>query len=584
MGLKYQGWSMYHVGWNKQEIKIEPTGYAMFGYGMWTHRATTKRTALYARSFSIQDASGQRLLLCCVDLGCITYAMRQGVVQQLQQQLGTAFQESYFALMATHTHSAPGGCGFEALYNMPTPGFVPEYLQAIVNSIVESVVQAIASAQDTEIRMTSTAFLPETPVAWNRSLQAYNRNTDVEQKTEQQTHLAIQREMQLLGFYRQGKLQSFISFFGVHATCLGNTLNAHDGDNKGYAAAFAEQQLLQLTQSDDAIAIFAQATAGDVSPHFHGENQLKIRQKIKGEQEYLYAQKNGQYQAEQALQALNIENTQLIEGSIDAILMYSDLANVEISPEFAFGQLRQKTSQPCHGVPFFAGTPVDGLGAPKAIIHIMHLASKALRIKRLKNTTSAEYEKHKALYASQGVKNIVIEAGDHRLLGKSLDVVPSIFDPVIAEMNRQYKAGAIKESLLVPQVIPLQIIKIGRLSLICCAGEITTVAGARLVQTVKQQLSTSVDQVWLASYCNDYMGYITTYEEYQQQAYEGGHTLYGQWTHAAFQTGYQQLAQQFNIPQEQRHYDAVTRPKDVIKAELDLRTNRGNSKTAVTQN
>ena len=147
MGLKYQGWSMYHVGWNKQEIKIEPTGYAMFGYGMWTHRATTKRTALYARSFSIQDASGQRLLLCCVDLGCITYAMRQGVVQQLQQQLGTAFQESYFALMATHTHSAPGGCGFEALYNMPTPGFVPEYLQAIVNSIVESVVQAIASAQ-----------------------------------------------------------------------------------------------------------------------------------------------------------------------------------------------------------------------------------------------------------------------------------------------------------------------------------------------------------------------------------------------------------------------------------------------------
>ena len=162
----------------------------------------------------------------------------------------------------------------------------------------------------------------------------------------------------------------------------------------------------------------------------------------------------------------------------------------------------------------------------------------------------------------------MIEAGDHRLLGKSLDVVPSIFDPVIAEMNRQYKAGAIKESLLVPQVIPLQIIKIGRLSLICCAGEITTVAGARLVQTVKQQLSTSVDQVWLASYCNDYMGYITTYEEYQQQAYEGGHTLYGQWTHAAFQTVYQQLAQQFSIPQEQRHYDAVTRPKDVIKAEL----------------
>ena len=186
---------MYQVGWNKQEIKIEPTGYAMFGYGMSMHRATIKRTALYARSFSIQDASGQRLLLCCVDLGCITYAMRQGVVQQLQQTLGTAFQDSHLVLMATHTHSGPGGCGFEALYNMPTLGFVPEHLQAIVCAIVESIVQAIESAQYTEIGMASSTFSPEVPVAWNRSLQAYNRNIGIEQKTEQHTHLAIQRDI-----------------------------------------------------------------------------------------------------------------------------------------------------------------------------------------------------------------------------------------------------------------------------------------------------------------------------------------------------------------------------------------------------
>ena len=46
--------------------------------------------------------------------------------------------------------------------------------------------------------------------------------------------------MQLFGFYREQKLQSFISLFGVHATCLGNSLKAYDGDNKGYAAAFSE--------------------------------------------------------------------------------------------------------------------------------------------------------------------------------------------------------------------------------------------------------------------------------------------------------------------------------------------------------
>ena len=67
---------MYQVGWDKQEIKITPKGYAMFGYGQWSHRAYEKRTALYARSFSIIDQQQHRLIICCLDLGCITHAMR----------------------------------------------------------------------------------------------------------------------------------------------------------------------------------------------------------------------------------------------------------------------------------------------------------------------------------------------------------------------------------------------------------------------------------------------------------------------------------------------------------------------------
>lgn len=108
------------------------------------------------------------------------------------------------------------------------------------------------------------------------------------------------------------------------------------------------------------------------------------------------------------------------------------------------------------------------------------------------------------------------------------------------------------------------------------------VAGQRLIQTVKAQLSAK-DLVWLASYCNDYMGYITTFEEYQEQAYEGGHTLFGQWTHAAFQTEYQQLAQQLNLPKEQRNYDQSTRPPVIPIHELAKRTNHGSLKTAASK-
>ncbi|KAF5300579.1 hypothetical protein FQR65_LT19345 [Abscondita terminalis] len=168
-----QSCNRIRVGWAKQEIEIQPQGYAMFGYGMWSHRAYVKRTALFARSFSIRRSdSEQPLLFCCLDLGCITYAMREGVVKALTEKLNEQFNPQRLVLMATHTHSGPGGCAYEALYNMPTPGFVPEHLNAVTNAALTSILQAIQSEQETEIFYQTCQFPQDTPVAWNRSLDA----------------------------------------------------------------------------------------------------------------------------------------------------------------------------------------------------------------------------------------------------------------------------------------------------------------------------------------------------------------------------------------------------------------------------
>ncbi|MFW1736137.1 neutral/alkaline non-lysosomal ceramidase N-terminal domain-containing protein [Acinetobacter sp. ULE_I001] len=583
---------MFLVGWDKQEINIQPQGYAMFGYGMWSHRAYEKRTALFARSFSIRSlALEQPIIFCCLDFGCITYAIRSGVVERLKQKFTDQFNEQHLVLMATHTHSGPGGCAYEALYNMPTPGFVAEHLETVVNAVMLSISNAIGTEKETEIRYQCCQFPPDIPVAWNRSLQAYNRNPDVIQRTEAETHLALNREMQLIGFYRDDQLCSFISLFGVHATCLSSQLKAHDGDNKGYASALSEQYL--LTQGiQQPVAIFAQATAGDVSPHFHGPKQDAIRKKVKGEKEYQYAEQNGRFQSEIALKALTTpieKNTNivmeacLLQGGIDAVLSYVDLSQVDVPSEFSQGIQGAKTSAACHGVGFFGGTPIDGKGTPKAILKVMSLLAKRVRKQRLVNSNSPHYSKYKALYDSQFPKEIVLESPDNQLLGQHLDFPPSIFDPLIAEMNRQVKAGAIQDSPLVPSVIPLQIIQIGQLALICCPGEITTTAGQRVIQTVTKQFAIyrGISKVGLVSYCNDYMGYITTNEEYQQQAYEGAHTLYGQWTHAAIQYKFWQLAAQLNLDKSQREYDQVTRPSTIPLHEIEKRTNHGNLKTAV---
>lgn len=575
---------MYLVGWDKQEIKIEPKGFAMFGYGMWSHRAYEKRTNLFARSITIQTDHALPLMICCLDLGCITYAMRSGAIQLLQQDLAEQFQADRLVLMATHTHSGPGGCAHEALYNIPTPGFVPEHLAAVIEAIVSSVKNALQSAQTTEIRTTSAKFEDSMPVAWNRSLQAYNRNPEVVKRTEAETHIALNREMQLLGFYRDGKLNAFVSFFGVHATCLGNTLKAHDGDNKGYAAQHSENYLIEQGVMNP-VTIFAQATAGDVSPHFHGDNQLKIRKMIKGEAEYQYAKRNGVFQSDLAIKALvnsGDSSQKNMEPKVGAILSYVNLSNVELDAEFALGQ-QAKTSIPCHGTAFLAGTPVDGLGAAKPLIYAMNKLAQALKRKRLANVNSPEGAFYKKIYDSQGPKNIVFETGSHQILGKKIGSLPGILDPIVAEMNRQVRVGAIIESELVPSVLPLQLIQIGHLILVCCPGEFTTVAGQRVLQVVQKELAQKADfKFWLASYCNDYMGYVTTYEEYQQQAYEGGHTLYGQWTLGAFQMHFKQLAQQLLLEENFRSHHEPLYPPKVPQYELARRTNKGSLKTAVS--
>ena len=80
------------------------------------------------------------------------------------------------------------------------------------------------------------------------------------------------------------------------------------------------------------------------------------------------------------------------------------------------------------------------------------------------------------------------------------------------------------------------------------------------------------EQCLINTYCNDYMGYVTTFEEYQEQAYEGGHTVYGQWTLGAFQTAFTRLAATFNTPPSEREPAEKNAPPPVPDSELALRS------------
>lgn len=535
---------MYKGGWSKAIIQVQPKGLAMHGYGQPGHRAWGSETALYARTLVLVDDQDQRLIWCCLDTGYVTHAMRSACIEALGGLYGGQFNSNTFVLTCTHTHSGPGGCSQDILYNLVTPGFQPLHLKAVVDAALESIQTAWEDCKPCIVQLGTKTFCDHTPVAWNRALSAWNRNPDVEQFKENECHKALDREMQVLSFQREDGETALLSLFGVHATCLGNTTDRYNGDNKGYAASHAESML-----GRQSVAIFSQSAAGDVSPHFHGPGQLAARQSLLGQAELDYAKRNGELQSMMALSILHGREQLQVQGSIQGVLSHVDFTNLKANPRFAGGNAEAWTSDACHGIPFFKGTPVDGHGLSDAVAKPLSMAARQLRywrLSRVSGLSEADKTYYKRLYAAQGNKDILIECERKLALNRPLANLglPDFVDPLVAELNRQGRQGNLEKGAMIPTLLPLQIVTLGTLAIVCCPGEFTTTAGRRLREQLQQTLSKrGITHTLICTYCNDYMGYVTTQEEYQAQTYEGGHTVFGQWTLAAFQTEFDRLSE-----------------------------------------
>lgn len=567
---------MYDIGWARSEIAVEARGYAMNGYGMAHHRATQPGSALYARSLVIREATGGSVVICCVDMAMVTHAMRDKARQRLAEVIGDEFSDESFVLTCTHSHSTPGGCGYEALYNFVTPGFVPEHLDAVIDAVTNAVSEAWSTAAAADLALSRSTFPPADEVAWNRSLASYNRNPGIISRDPSEAHLAIDREMAVLSVRRDGEVEALMSLFGVHATCIGNTHDSHDGDNKGRAAAEAERRLGSCGRSSP-VAIFAQGTAGDVSPHYHGPGQWRRRKRVRRAGDHDYAQRNGEMQAARALSATDDPAQTTIAGQLDAVFTYRDLSDIAVEPSFVGGVQGVRTSDPCHGVAFFEGTPVDGRGIPKLVGWLARGLARVQRWRRLSHSGgSVETQYHRSLYESQGPKDILLEDTRKLALGRALErvLLPDFVDPTAAEMKREARVGAVALSPLVPTILPVQIVRIGPLAIVCCPGEFTTMAGGAIREPVAEVLTgVGVTDVVILTYCNDYMGYVTTTEEYREQRYEGGHTIFGQWTLGAFQTIAASLAERLTMDRDRRPTEDDLRPPPPIPSELDARSN-----------
>ncbi len=573
---------MYLAGTGKGDITAFVKGVGMLGYGIHYNTMEEIATPLSARAFIFIDKkNGTKICFVNCELAFITIAIKKGVLKNLERHHPEyVYDEDNLMLTAQHTHSGPSGYSYYGLYNLSTPGFVMEIYKKIVEGIVKAIIAAEKNLKPAKLMWSTGVMEPEKEVAYNRSVPAYNLNPEVNPKiTFEQRHLGIDREMILMKVMGEDGIElGSINWFGVHTTSLPNTNHKLCFDNKGYASEFLEKHFAGKGNSNY-LGVFAQGTCGDVTPRmvYHPVYPFQRGQwEGKFPDDFESAKFNGQLQFEKAKEISESKNQTPIEGGIDYELMYVNFTDVTCDPKFARGKTDAQTGNAAMGLAFFTGTVIDGPGMHPAVAFVVRQLIRFIKFwEKIKaKFGSDQYKKViEKKYRVHGVKDILVESNTRRILGTHrIDrlFAPSWADPAIASFKYFYnKVGHIKKPWT-PKILPIQLFIIGDISLAGFPFEITTIAGKRLRKSLEETLSPrGIKRVILCPYANGYSGYMTTNEEYQAQIYEGGHTVFGEWSFAALQTKFDLLAKEMLKPKNERKFVHDAIPPDFTEEELN---------------
>jgi neutral ceramidase len=440
------------------------------------------------------------------DIWSGTRRLKAAVLERLAATHGDVYTEANLLLAGTHTHSAPGGYSGALLYDFDfARGGCDE---ATVACIAGGCARAIEMAHDN--LAPGRVYLNRGAVAdcgRNRSPAAYLCNPEAERND---WGADTDHEMLLLKFVKvdtggDERPVGALNWYPIHPTDHGQKNKLVSGDNKGYASELFEQQLgSDPSQPETFVAAFANSNCGDVS------GSVELGHIPDGKHDVDQMEKHGRQQFEVAEQLFQAA-TEEVEGPIEHRHTRVDFSNVVI------GDGGARTWPAALGISFAAGSSEDSVPEPDLGIH--------------EGITASNIDAADELVASV--------AG----LGLSAIFGISVIDQTTATEEREGQLPkpavlmpGIEEPSVVPQVLPVQLMRIGSLAVLGIPGELTTMAGRRLRTTVLDLLSASgVKDVALATYANDYAQYITTLEEYSSQQYEGASTLFGPHTLEAHQ-------------------------------------------------
>lgn len=506
--------NQYVIGVGKADVTGEIAENNMFGYADSKQVATGLQQRLYARAFSIQDHNNKNILMVVVDTGMMTQAIHQEVLHRLKGKYSGRFNEQNVMLTATHTHVAPGGYSHYLLYNLTTLGFQEATFEALVSGIMRATERAIQNEAPATLSFGRSQLMNSSA---QRSSKAFMNNPAHEQAAFPNQ---IDPDMAVLRFNRSGNTFAAMSFFALHPTSLTSKVKLVSGDNKGYASYYWER----LAQKNKHfIAAFPNTNPGDISPNLNlkpgsgpTENQWD-NARILGER--------------QAKAAINTRTNLQLAGTIDYRQKYIDMSRQVVRPAFTPDGKEHKTCPAAYKTAFAAGSTEDGGGGEGV--------------------------------ATEGQSNPLIQLAGAILFHPSPELIHCQGNKEIAVVM-----GTGKPDPWSPEVLPLQVVKLGQLALVAVPGEFTIASGRRIRQTAAQHLNIPLDHVLLMGFTNAYNGYQTTPEEYDQQDYEGASTHFGPYTLPAWQQNVAELA---SALKEGHAVKNTLKPRDLRHKQLSLR-------------
>lgn len=511
----------------------------MMGYADTKQLGSGLRQRLYSRAFIVGDIqhSEDRFIYLVLDTQSGDTAVRYGILEGIAA-LGKDFAvygQHNVAVTGTHSHSGPGAWLNYLLPQITSRGFDKQSYKAIVAGAVLSIQRAHTGLQPGYLTVGSTKVFGANI---NRSLYAYLANPAEERakyNLSSKDDGSVEKDLTLLKFQRasDGKNTGVLTWFPTHGTSMLGNNTLISGDNKGVAADLFEKSVSRDENvAEGFVAGFSQANVGDTSPNVLGawcedgtgqQCSFKNSTCSDGKSQYCHARgpffrikdngaascyEIGRRQFQRAKDLYDIMDSKGIQvegSSVKSFHTFQDMSN------FSFPLSNGTYTHTCPaalGYSFAAGTS-DGPGAFDFTQNDPNAPNASPVWKVVSGIIKEPSEEQKRCHFP---KPILLDVG---------------------EITTPY--------LWTPNVVDVQVMRVGQLVIIVSPGEATTMAGRRWKEAIHESAASlalsgaSVDPVVvIGGPANSYTHYISTPEEYAIQRYEGASTLYGPYTLDAY--------------------------------------------------